>query len=329
MPAGAVKALGEWNEACLASARARKLTVPRRANMLIRCAGRHAHSVRGSNLIGQGCDLRTGWATDLADAIHLRPVEGGRSRQGASHRRDALEGWLLRQKVMLPDPVDGYVERVPLATRCDPTRRRVTAVHAPGGFGKTTLLAEACRRVRQRGDVVAWLTVDPEDDPRTLAAYLSFAFSEAGLEIQGARATSSDFEHGDYRINLLIHSIEAHGSPCVLALDDVHRLRDPESLALINRLLHSGPPNLHLALAFRELPARLDLATLLLEGRGDTITVDELRFDKPDIARYFDTRLSRRELNELNGRRRRVGRSPFAYIATPGGETTRRSRNSR
>lgn len=201
---------------------------------------------------------------------------------------------------MLPDPVDRHVERVPLATRCDPTRRRLTAVHAPGGFGKTILLAEACRRVRQRGDVVAWLTVDPEDDPRTLAAYLTLAFSEAGLEIQGARATSSDFEHGDYRINLLIHSIEAHGSPCVLALDDVHRLRDPESLALINRLLHSGPPNLHLALAFRELPARLDLATLLLEGRGDTITVDELRFDKPDIARYFDTRLSRRELNELS-----------------------------
>ena len=217
-----------------------------------------------------------------------------------SNREDALESWLLRQKVMLPDPVDGHVERVPLATRCDPTRRRVTAVHAPGGFGKTTLLAEACRPIRRRGDVVAWLTLDSEDDPKTLAAYLTFAFSQAGLEIQGSRATSSDFEHGDYRINLLIHSIEAHGSPCVLALDDVHRLREPDSLALINRLLQSGPPNLHLALAFRELPATLDLATPLLEGRGDTITVDQLRFGKPDIARYFDTRLSRRELNELN-----------------------------
>ena len=148
--------------------------------------------------------------------------------------------------------------------------------------------------------MVAWLTLDPEDDPGTLAAYLSFAFSEAGLEIQGSRATSGDFEHGDYRINLLIHSIEAHGSPCVLALDDVHRLRDAESLALINRLMQDGPPNLHLALAFRELPARLDVATPVLEGRGDTIAVDQLRFDKPDIARFFDTQLSRRELNDLN-----------------------------
>ena len=201
---------------------------------------------------------------------------------------------------MLPDPVDGYVHRLSLASRCDPTRRRLTAIHAPGGFGKTTVLSEACRRVRKRGHVVAWLTLDPEDDPGTLAAYLSFAFSEAGLEIQGSRATSGDFEHGDYRINLLIHSIEVHGSPCVLALDDVHRLRDAGSLALINRLMQDGPPNLHLALAFRELPSRLDVATPVLEGRGDTIAVDQLRFDKPDIARFFDTQLSRRELNELN-----------------------------
>ena len=235
----------------------------------------------------------------MAGAIHLKALDS-ESRQGTSNRHDPLAGWLLRQKVMLPDPIDGYVDRAPLSARCDPTRRRLTAIHAPGGFGKTTLLSEACRRVRQRGDVVAWLTLESEDDSRTLAAYLSLAFSEAGLEIEGFRATSGDFEHGDYRINLLIHSIEAHGSPCVLALDDVHRLRDEESLALINRLLQSGPPNLHLALAFRELPTRLDVATLLLEGRGETITVEELRFDKPDIARYFDTRLSRPELSELS-----------------------------
>ena len=200
---------------------------------------------------------------------------------------------------MLPKPVDGYVGRASLAMRCDPTRRRLTAIHAPGGFGKTTLLGEACRRIRQRGDLVAWLTMDPEDDPKTLAAYLSLAFSEAGLDIRGARATSRDFEHGDYRINLLIHSIEAHRSPCVLALDDVHRLRDPESRGLINCLLRSGPPNLHVALAFREWPAGLEVAMPLLEGRGDTITVEQLRFQKPEIARFFDTRLSPRELNEL------------------------------
>ena len=212
---------------------------------------------------------------------------------------DSLQPWLLRQKVMLPDPVDGFVDRTPLASRCDPMQRRMTVIHAPGGFGKTTLLAAACRQRRERGDVVAWLTLDEEDDPKALATYLWFAFAEAGLDILGSRATSRDFEHGDYRINLLIHSIEVHGAPCALALDDVHRLRDPESLAMVNRLLQHAPPNLHFGFAFRELPAGLDVATPLLQGRGIAIAVEDLRFGKPDVARFFGRRLSRGELTEI------------------------------
>ena len=201
---------------------------------------------------------------------------------------------------MLPDPVDGFVERPELVSLSDPSQRRLTVIQAPGGFGKTTLLAAACRRVKSRRGVAAWLTIDEEDDAVALATYLLFAFSEAGLEILESRVTSHDFEHGDYRVNLLMHSIEVRGFPCVLALDDADRLQSPESRAIINRLLHRGPSNLHLALAFRVPPAGLDVATPILEGRGITISVEDLRFGRPEIARFFDTRLSRRELAELH-----------------------------
>ena len=201
---------------------------------------------------------------------------------------------------MLPDPVDGVVERADLVARGDPSQRRLTVIQAPGGFGKTTLLAVACRRVRNRRGVAAWLTIDEEDDAEALATYLLFAFSVAGLEILESRVTSHDFEHGDYRVNLLMHSIEVRGFPCVLALDDVDRLRSPESRAIINRLLHRGPANLHLALTFRELPPGIDVATPILDGRGVTISIEDLRFTKPEVARFFDTRLSRRELAELH-----------------------------
>ena len=201
---------------------------------------------------------------------------------------------------MLPDPVDAIVERPELVARSDLSQRRLTVIHAPGGFGKTTLLAAACRRVRNRRGVAAWLTIDEKDDAEALATYLLFAFSEAGLEILESRVTSHDFEHGDYRVNLLMHSIEVRGFPCVLALDDVDRLQNPESQAIINRLLQRGPANLHLALAFRELPAGIDVATPILDGRGVTISVEDLRFGRPEIARFFDTRLSRRELGQLH-----------------------------
>lgn len=201
---------------------------------------------------------------------------------------------------MLPDPVDAVVERPELVAFGDPSQRRLTLIQAPGGFGKTTLLAAACRRVRNRRGVAAWLTVDEEDDAVALATYLLFAFAEAGLEILESRVTSHDFEYGDYRVNLLMHSIEVRGFPCVLALDDVDRLQSPESRAIINRLLHRGPANLHLALTFRELPPGIDVATPVLDGRGVTISVEDLRFTRPETARFFDTRLSRRELAELH-----------------------------
>lgn len=206
---------------------------------------------------------------------------------------------LVRQKVMLPDPVAGFVERFSLESRCDLMKWRVTALNAPGGFGKTTLLAEACRRLRRRGTVVAWLSVDEDDGPNGLATYLSFALAEAGVEILDSRLTSQDIQRSDYRINLLLHSIEMLGARCVLALDDVHRIRNPDTMAVLNRLLQHAPPNLHVALAFRGLPAGLDVATAVLQGRGISITAEELRFEKPDIARFFRSKLSRAELAEL------------------------------
>ena len=242
-----------------------------------------------------------GWASDVGIPVQIPPtdIQYETEPDGASHGFGPVMPWLLRQKVMPPDSVERFVERSTLARQCDPIRRQITVINAPGGFGKTTVLAEACRGLRQRGVVVAWLSIDEEDGPDALAAYLVFAFSEAGLDILDSPATSEDLARTNYRINLLIHSIEAHGADCVLALDDVHRLRTPAALAVVDRLLRHGPPNLHLALACRGLPGGLDVATSILQGRGITVTAEELRFEKRDIARFFDTTLSRAELAEL------------------------------
>ena len=199
---------------------------------------------------------------------------------------------------MLPDAPEGFVERPALDALSDPMRRRITAFHAPGGFGKSAQLAKACRRERERGRVAAWLSLDDGDDRHALAAYLSFAFSAAGLEILTARATSGDFERGDYRLRLLAHSIEVHAAPCLLALDEVDRL-DAEAVGVVDWLVRNAPPNLHVALTCRNLPEGLDVATPVVEGRGVVVTVEDLRFAPREIGRFFDGTLSRRELAEV------------------------------
>ena len=118
------------------------------------------------------------------------------------------------------------------------TDRRLTVLHAPGGFGKTALLGRCCRALRDAGMAVAWLSLDEEDGPGSVATYLALAFERAGVEsieagvygTGGAAAQEPDTEAGsraDFRINLLIRALEHHGAPCVLALDEVERLRSP------------------------------------------------------------------------------------------------------
>lgn len=215
--------------------------------------------------------------------------------------------WLQRHKVELPDPIDGYVQRPELEQRCTLLDHRLTVLHAPGGFGKTALLAHCCRALEERGIAVAWLSLDEEDGPGSLAMYLALAFERAGLETfdptgardEGARTLESDTEadsQADYRLNLLTRALERYGAPCVLALDEVERLRSPEAVATINALLRRAPRHLHVGMAFRERPPGLAIAMFALEGRVETLTTEELRFSTSDISRFFDTRLSRREL---------------------------------
>ena len=236
------------------------------------------------------------------------------SAPDAAHSPES--SWFLAHKVELPDPVEGYVPREDLEAACSPAARRLTVLHAPGGFGKTALLAHCCHRLRDEGLAVAWLSVDEEDGPVSLATYLSLAFERAGVcapedsggdSAAGAAYLPQDATDSaaDYRINLLMQTIRRYGATCVLALDELERLRYAVAVTSLNALLDRAPANLHFAMAFRERPDGLALAMLSLEGRARTFTAENLRFSAADIARFFEhsqpgsQRLSRAQLSAI------------------------------
>ena len=109
------------------------------------------------------------------------PVTGGGSAGESPLEADGRSGderplpWLLRQKIAVPDRVAGYLDRAGLVERAMPTSRRLTVLQAPGGFGKTTLLAECCRRLRDDGVPVAWVSADEQDEPAVLDTYIAYA----------------------------------------------------------------------------------------------------------------------------------------------------------
>ena len=202
--------------------------------------------------------------------------------------------WLLRRKVTVPGPAPGYMDRPSLVERAMPTGNRVTAIVAPGGFGKTTLLAECCRRLVESGTVTAWLSIDADDGADVLDAYLAFALRHAGLDVAAEDPGPGHGEHS--RMGRLLRVIEARDEPFVLALDEVQRLSDPRSVALVDFLVRRGPPNLHLALACRRLPRGLDVGGAILSGTASALTVEDLRFTASESAEFLGKSLSRRKL---------------------------------
>ena len=213
--------------------------------------------------------------------------------------------WLLHQKIAVPDRVAGYLDRAGLVERTMPIRRRLTVLQAPGGFGKTTLLAECCRRLREDGIPTAWVSVDEQDEPDVLDTYIAYACQSAAagavagsekLAIPGLGKARGGSES---RTGLAVLEIADLDGPFVLVFDEVERLGNPGSAALLEFLLEFGPPNLHLAFACRQLPAGVNIAGAVLEGRAVIVSTEELRFSRSEAAAFFDRKLSRPQLTAL------------------------------
>ena len=205
-------------------------------------------------------------------------------------------------KVMAPVLPDGYVHRASLLQRIGPVlERQLTVLQAPGGFGKTTVLVDVSEREKKQGVVVAWLSVDQGDTPDVFGDYLARAFEHAGLDLAGMidddTWSSSPFTR---QLGMLARAIELHADPCLLVLDEVELL-PPSTVQSIDLLLKRSPSNLHIAMAFRFNPG-LDLAGHFLDGTATLVEAPQFRFSMPEIARFFDCALSRRQLATVEER---------------------------
>ena len=223
-----------------------------------------------------------------------------KTAESASPAAAQASFWLPRHRVAIPEPPARYCDRPDLSRRCALTDQPVTVLMAPGGFGKSTLLAHSCRAVVARGVPVAWVTLSHDDQPGALDAYFAFAFQEAGIDLLAAlQAGDTGLGQTYPRITLLIRALEATGHPCVLALDEVEHASDPAAVRVLNHLLRNAPPCLHIAIACRSLPPGLDLAQAVLGQDVAVLNAEDLRFSKADIARFFDLELSRDQLTAI------------------------------
>ena len=238
--------------------------------------------------------------------VHVQPFRmasgGGGSDSPVVSVSSSGPVWLMRAKVTAPALPAGYLRRASLLQRLDGLlERRLTVLQAPGGFGKTTVLADIARDSKERGLVVGWISLDDDDTPNVFGSYLARAFEQSGLDLsllstQDAWTSSPAVQ----QMGMLARAVELHEADCLLVLDEVDRL-PRRTVQLIDLLLKRAPRNLHVAMAFRADP-ELDLALPILDEGAIVVGAEDLRFSQGDIGRFLQVDLSSRELAAVEER---------------------------
>lgn len=185
------------------------------------------------------------------------------------------------------------LERARLSLNAEPFRANAVAlVQAPQGFGKTSLLLQWRREHMVRGDAVAWLCADRDDDPQDLLRSLILAVRTTCRrpEFCGQLADTGVLRGGEQAlITTWLALVAQLPFNLVLIIDEAERFRAETRQALIH-LLHNTPPNLKILVACR---GGLADAVADLVAYGDCVSVDgeDLRFQFEETVSLVRGRL--------------------------------------
>jgi ATP/maltotriose-dependent transcriptional regulator MalT len=167
--------------------------------------------------------------------------------------------------------------------------RRLTLIHGPAGYGKTTLAGQWSAVLAAQGVAVAWLSVDTDDNNVVwLLTHLIEAIRQVRPTLAGELGLVLE-EHGDqaerYVLTSLINEIHQCGEPVAVVVDDWHLVSDPAAVAAMGFVLDSGCHHLQVIVTSRT-QSGLPLGRLRVRDELIEIDATALRFDI-DEARAF------------------------------------------
>jgi LuxR family maltose regulon positive regulatory protein len=188
------------------------------------------------------------------------------------------------------------VPRNRLLGLCDrAAERRLVLIKAPAGYGKTTAAAEWCKRLSEQGAVVAWLSLDAEDDePTEFAHQLTRAIENASAELGQEAAEllrSSSLVPARNVLSAIVNAVSESDREIYLVLDDLHLISDRRCHDLIMYLLRYAPSNLHIIITSRMEPP-LALSKLRLDDHVVEIDASLLQFDLEEARDFLGADLA-------------------------------------
>ncbi len=171
----------------------------------------------------------------------------------------------------------------------------VIAVYAPGGFGKTSLLGQWRREWLQRGAVVAWLSLDENDDDERFVLGLAVSMRQATWNpvFDKFLAGTQAVKYSQQPLTEWLTELTNLALDIVLILDDAGTLPALTVQRSLTYLLRNAPANLRVVVASRR-PMALHLAELMASGQFALVDAELLRFRFDETTALLQARFGPR-----------------------------------
>ena len=167
--------------------------------------------------------------------------------------------------------------------------RRLTLIHGPAGFGKSTLAGQWREKLLAHGTGVAWLTVDEDD--RNGTWFLSHLV-EAAKRVDPALVSGLDlliqqFGADSERevLTRFVDRIHRRGNQFALIIDDWHRVAESPAARILAFLLDNGSRNFQLVVTSRN-QAGLPVSQLRVRDELTEVDAAAMRFDVDEVRAF-------------------------------------------
>jgi ATP/maltotriose-dependent transcriptional regulator MalT len=164
-------------------------------------------------------------------------------------------------------------------------RPKLVLIHAPAGYGKSTLAAQWGEILTRQGLKGAWLAIDSDDNnPIWFLAHLIEAIRRTMPDL--ADTLQQEFEGRlentqQYVLNALIDHLHSEKETLALVIEDWHRVDDPGTTNALAYLLENCCHHLHLIVTSRNRTG-LPLSTLEVQAELVEIDASLLKFDRAE-----------------------------------------------
>jgi len=204
-----------------------------------------------------------------------------------------VPGTLLQTKLFIPSQRPAFVLRDRLYQKIRMGLEiKMTAVIAPAGFGKTTLVVDW---LNNQDMVAAWYSLDETDNlPARFFAYLVAAIQSVEPDFARNLALSLNEANPPETANLIpviINELTTIKQPLLIVLDDFHVISNEHLLAAVESIVNNLPAGAHLLLTSRDEPI-LPLHRWRVRGQLNEIRAEDLRFTQAEASQFFDTTMS-------------------------------------